>query len=121
MPLLNPQSYSKTYKIDEIDSITFKGIQGITSHPRENVWMNPIILIHTKEEKEKESDWEKVTEYIEHKKSTDLYFIRKKMDDGLIHPYGWYSTLEEAESMVELLEKHDWDKDVCLFIQEDEE
>ena len=52
MPLLNPQSYSKTYKIDEIDSITFKGIQGITSHPRENVWMNPIILIHTKEEKE---------------------------------------------------------------------
>lgn len=121
MPLLNPQSYSKTYKIDEIDSITFKGIQGITSHPREDVWFNPYIIIHTKEEKEKESDWEKVTEYIEHQKSTDLYFIRKKMEDGLSHPYGTYRTLEEAEAMVELLEKHDWDKDVCLFIQEDEE
>lgn len=115
MPILNPQSYSKTYKIEDIDSITFKGIQGITSNPRENVWFNPYIIIHTKEEKEKESDWEMVTEYIEHQKSTDLYHIKRKMDDGLIHPYGWYSTLEEAESMVELLEKHNWDKDVCLF------
>ena len=49
------------------------------------------------------------------------YHIRKKMEDGLSHPYGTYRTLEEAEAMVELLEKHDWDKDVCLFIQEDEE
>lgn len=112
MPLLNPQSFSKTYKMDEIDSITFYGM------PRENVWFNPYIIIHTKEEKEKESDWEVVTEYIEHQKSKDLYYIRRKMDDGLIHPYGIYSTLEEAEDMVELLEKHDWDKDVCLFKQD---
>ncbi|MBQ2652541.1 MAG: hypothetical protein IJF83_03210 [Methanobrevibacter sp.] len=121
MPLLNPQSYSKTYKIDEIDSITFKGIQGITSHPSENKWFNPIIIIHTKEEKEKEADWEKVTEYIEHRKSTDEYAIRRKLGNGWSHGYGIYDTLEEAEAMVELLEKHDWDKDVCLFKQEDEE
>lgn len=121
MPILNPQSYSKTYKIDEIDSITFKGIQGITSRPGEDVWFNPYIRIHTKEEKEKESDWEDVTAYIQRKKSSDMYIIRRTSANGLSQGYGIYSTLEEAEAMVELLKKHNWDKNVCLFKQEDEE
>ena len=118
MPLLNPNRYKKTYKMEEIDSITFYGVQGVTRHPRENVWFNPFIIVHTKEEMEKKSDWETVTEYIEHQKSSDRYYIRKKMENGLTRPYGMYDTLEEAEAMVELLEKHDWDETVCLLKQE---
>lgn len=108
MPLLNPQLYTETYKIEDIHSITLKSFHANDK----GVWKEPVIKITTKKEVEeyhKNNLWIELTEYIEFNKKTGLFYIRRTVDN-LSTGYGEYDTLKEAENMVEFLEAHDWNK-----------
>lgn len=112
MPLLNPPPLqAKTFKMEDIHSITLKSFQ-----VSEGYWRDPVIKITTKKEVEeynKNNPYVTITEYIEFNKNTGLFYIRKCTDEGQWKhciPYGSYDTLKEAKVIVEFLEKHNWSK-----------
>ena len=114
MPLLNPQLYSETYKIEDIHSITLKSFHANDK----GVWKEPVIKITTKKEVEdynKNNHWIELTEYIKFNKNTGLFYIRKCTNEGNgwkhCIPYGSYDTLQEAKEMVDFLEAHDWNEE----------
>lgn len=108
MPLLNPQRWIKTYKIEDIESITLIGFTHTVSD--NGVWTNPKIKVNLKK-KEEDVRFIKINENIEYDKETGKHHIHLHRDDGWHIPYGSYDTLKEAKEMVTFLEAHDWLKE----------